>query len=292
MAARKEAINAPVQIPPQTLKFARWGGISVKHRRVGSGSDPEHWHTEHHIVLPIAGSFSAEVQSPTGKQIVSESKVGNVYVVPAGQPIAARSKNGVEYLSIYLDPALVDRAAADSMVRDQVEIVHSCGRVDPVIWTIGRALMSEAGSDKPAGRLYAESLANLLAVHLLRSYSSRTEPLRIFNGGIPGPRLRRAIDFISDNLASDVSLMDIATAADMSPYHFARAFKHATGLAPHQYLTKKRVDLAKELLAGTEMPLVEICYSVGLQSQSHFTTLFKRLTGLTPRIYRETNRRI
>ncbi|HEU4390341.1 MAG TPA: hypothetical protein VFV34_21235, partial [Blastocatellia bacterium] len=118
MAARKEAINVPVQMLPQTLKFARWGGITLKHRRVGQGSDEEHWHTEHQIVVPLAGSFSAEVQSPTGKQIVSESVIGNVYVVPAGQPIAARSDRGVEYLSIYLDPALVERAAAETMLRD------------------------------------------------------------------------------------------------------------------------------------------------------------------------------
>src|SRR5262245_1335569 len=294
MAARREAIAGPrpmAQIPPQTLKSGRWSGLSLKHRIVGRGVDAEHWHTEHHIIIPLAGSFSAELQSPTGNRVISESIVGNTYVLAAGQPLAARSESGIEFLSISVDPLIVERAAADAAGLDSFEIESSCGRNDPVIRTIGMALMDEAGSEKPAGRLYAESLGNLLAVHLLRSYSSNSGRLKAANGGMTPFKLRRAIEFISENLSNDVSLIEIAGAADMSPYHFARSFKHSTGLAPHQFLTRRRVEFAKELLAGTEMPLVEISYAVGFQSQSHFTTLFKRVTGMTPGVYRETNRR-
>jgi AraC family transcriptional regulator len=150
--------------------------------------------------------------------------------------------------------------------------------------------MREAESEKPAGRLYAESLANILAIHLFRNYSSGSPAITLANGGLTGLRLRRAIEFIRENLARDVSLIEIAENAEMSPYHFARAFKKSTGLAPHQYLTKRRIELAKELLAGTAMPIVDVSSAVGFQSQSHFTTLFRRLTGATPRVFRETNR--
>ena len=77
---------------------------------------------------------------------------------------------------------------------------------------------------------------------------------------------------------------------DLSTYHFVRAFKQATGETPHQYLLKSRVERAKQLLAETELPLAEISYLVGSNSQSHFTASFRRLARLTPKTYRQTAR--
>jgi len=72
----------------------------------------------------------------------------------------------------------------------------------------------------------------------------------------------------------------------MSTFHFAREFKRTTGTTPHQYLIKFRVDRAKALLTGSEMPLVEVSSRSGFSHQSHFTRLFRRLTGTTPQSYR------
>jgi AraC family transcriptional regulator len=77
----------------------------------------------------------------------------------------------------------------------------------------------------------------------------------------------------------------------MSPTHFAHLFKHATGLAPHQYVSRRRIEQAKRLLANTDMPLIEIGPQVGYADQSHFTALFRRYVAMTPKTYRNTARR-
>jgi AraC family transcriptional regulator len=166
-----------------------------------------------------------------------------------------------------------------------IELIQSCHVDDPVIRQVCFGLMREAESDQPAGRLYVESLANVLAVHLFRHYT-KGRPTEEASGGLSGKRLRRTIEFIRENLARDLNLTEIATSAGMSPFHFARAFKQSTGVTPHQHLTRTRIEKAKQLLVQSDLPIVEVCSQVGFQSQSHFTTVFRRLTGLTPRIYR------
>jgi AraC-like DNA-binding protein len=72
----------------------------------------------------------------------------------------------------------------------------------------------------------------------------------------------------------------------MSPFHFSRLFKLATGESPHAYLTRRRVERAKELLADSSLPLVHVASAVGFQTQGHFTEVFRRHTGTTPRRFR------
>ena len=84
----------------------------------------------------------------------------------------------------------------------------------------------------------------------------------------------------------DVTLAEIADVADLSPYHFARAFKRTTGLTPQQYLMERRIERAKDLLAKADLPIVEVSAQVGFKNQSHFTTFFRRYTSMTPKVWR------
>jgi AraC family transcriptional regulator len=210
-------------------------------------------------------------------------------VIPSGQAYILTSHEEMEYLSVYLAPEMLARAAFDSSVPDRLEIVEACNANDPLIRQIGLALMREGEAEQPAGRLYAESLGNLLAVHLLRYYSTNGKGVRPAFGGLSGHKLRRVTEFINDNLEADLALVDIAEVVDLSPFHFARAFKHATGLTPHQYLTQTRIERAKSLLADPLVPIVEVSHRSGFKNQSHFTTLFRRMTSLTPKAYRDTS---
>ena len=99
-------------------------------------------------------------------------------------------------------------------------------------------------------------------------------------------KLHRVQEFIEQNLERKLSLASLAAVAHMSPYHFARLFKRATGRAPHGYLLQRRVERAKRLLAEGSLPLVQVATSVGFQTQGHFTEVFRRYAGLTPRHYR------
>jgi AraC family transcriptional regulator len=148
------------------------------------------------------------------------------------------------------------------------------------------ALLAEIESQSLGGRLYAESLANVLAVHLLRHYTTADLGGQRLTGGLSGHRLQLVREFIADNYGTDLSIADLAQVAGMSAFHFAREFKRSTGTTPHQYLIKFRIQRAKELLAESKLPLVEVGFRSGFSHQSHFTRLFRRITGTTPQSYR------
>jgi AraC family transcriptional regulator len=190
-------------------------------------------------------------------------------------------------LVILLEPSFVALAAHEVLQKEYIETVPQFRSRDPLVEGIGLALGTELESAGSPNRLYAESLANVLAVHLLRRYSASAQPVRDAIGELPKYRLRRTTEFINDNLDRDMTLAEIAAQVEMSPYHFARMFKQSTGLAPYQYVLEQRIARAKTLLAETQLPLVEIAYRLGFADQSHFTAVFRRLTATTPKAYRK-----
>lgn len=160
-------------------------------------------------------------------------------------------------------------------------------RRDPLIRGVGQTLAAELQGAGVGERLYADSVLNILMLHLLRHYSTlptRSETRERF--GLPGPQLRRAIEAIRDQLEAGISLAEIAEAAGVSTSHFAALFRASTGLAPHQYLIRCRVERAKELLACEDVSLAQVAARAGFCDQSHLTRHFKRLVGLTPAVYR------
>lgn len=99
---------------------------------------------------------------------------------------------------------------------------------------------------------------------------------------LPKWRLRRVIDHIDENISGPTSLAALAEAAGLSKMYFAAQFRAATGLRPHEYVLRRRVDRAKHLLTETQDSIAEISFSVGFQTQAHFTMVFKRIAGATP----------
>lgn len=106
---------------------------------------------------------------------------------------------------------------------------------------------------------------------------------------LPRP-VRRGIEYIHANLSEEVRLEDIAGAASLSTFHFARLFRQATGVAPHRYVMQVRVGKVKELLAKDELCLAAIANEAGFADQSHMSRVFKRLMGMTPRNFKRERR--
>ena len=103
-------------------------------------------------------------------------------------------------------------------------------------------------------------------------------------------RVQDVIRFIDRNLGERLTLVEMAAALGLNPYHFAHVFKQATRLAPHQYVIRRRLARAKQLLGTTDLPIAEVALVVGCANQSHFSALFHRATGMTPLTYRIQNR--
>jgi transcriptional regulator GlxA family with amidase domain len=119
--------------------------------------------------------------------------------------------------------------------------------------------------------------------------SAKISPVQLrqrTRGGLPPGALRRVRDYVDAHLGENISISVLASAAGLSMYHFARAFKQSMGLAPHAYLVKRRVQRVKDLLAGTDLSLTEIAFATGFSDQSHCARRFREHIGVSPSDYR------
>ena len=184
-------------------------------------------------------------------------------------------------------PNLLNRLEADCSLSGNVEIEYRVMFADPTILHLAQLFKSEILNPGLAGTLYTESLTNVLAVHLLRNYSGRALAPVVPDGALDDLKLNSLKDFIEENIAEDLTIVKMADVVHMSQFHFARAFRRTTGFTPQQYLMQQRIELAKELLAKNDLPIVEISLKTGFKNQSHFTTLFRKYTKFTPKLWRE-----
>jgi AraC-like DNA-binding protein len=145
--------------------------------------------------------------------------------------------------------------------------------------------------DAACGRIYADGLSLAIVTRLLALQNrGRAGPARYESPALSKWRLRRAIDYIEAHLGEAISLADVAAAAGLSRMHFAAQFKAATGCRPHEYLLRRRVARAQQMMTGSGAALVDVALQVGFQNQAHFTTVFKRLAGQPPDAWRRSRR--
>lgn len=264
-----------------------WDGIRIHRAKVLPGRMLEHSALSHEVNISISGKLTTEKCSSSGKKVVTKGGAGNLCITPAGQPIGASWEKPLENLGILLEPEFVRQTAAENRFSTNFEFREVYREKDALIQQIGFALIAESSSETPAGKLYADSLIQTLTLHLLKNYTSAASVSENLNGGLSGYKLNRIKEFISANLEEDLSLAQLAEVADLSQFHFARAFRKSTGQTPQQYLMQQRIERAKQLLLKPELPLVEVSLQTGFKNQSHFTTLFRKFTKLTPKIWRE-----
>jgi AraC family transcriptional regulator len=188
---------------------------------------------------------------------------------------------------------LVAQVAAESFDLDPARVsVPPLDRLHlpPLRAALG-AVDAELTAGGVGGGLAAESLANVLAIHLLRHLTARRRAERGRDGVLPRGRLRAVVEYIEEHLDGGPTLAQLAAVVRLNPYHFARQFKAATGLPPHQYVIARRVERARQLLqAGTGLSLAEVALRAGFSDQSQFCHHFKRLVGVTPGQFRTPTR--
>jgi AraC family transcriptional regulator len=195
-----------------------------------------------------------------------------------------RSCGRKDELHVFLEPALVARVAAETFGLDPTRLtVPPLDGLDlPYLRAAMGAVATELMAAGAGGPLAAESLANVLAVHLIRHATATRRAARQRDGTLPQARLRAVVEYIEGHLNVSPSLEQLAAVARLSPYHFARQFKAATGLPPHQFLIARRVERAKGFLQGGDLSLADVAARTGFSDQSQFTRHFKRLVGVTP----------
>ena len=212
---------------------------------------------------------------------------------PAGSPARVRTSGCPDTLHVFLDPGLVARVGAEAFDLDPARL--TVPPLDGLDLPQLRATMLAVGAELTAGGaggpLAAESLANVLAVHLIRHALAPRPPARGRDGALPRGRLRAVVEYIEEHLDGGPTLEQMAAVAGLSAYHFARQFKAATGLPPHEYVIARRVERAKQFLqGGGDLSLAEVAAHAGFSDQSQLSRHFKRLVGATPRQFRMSAR--
>jgi AraC family transcriptional regulator len=264
-----------------------WTGVTVHRARVMPGRMLVHEAKCHEVNISLSGNLTRESVSEIGKKTFVKGGDGGLCVTPAGQTVGAYWEKPLDNLGILFEPEFVAQTALENRFSTNFTFSESFREQDRLIQHIGLALLAEAKSETPEGKLYTESLVQTLTLHLLKNYSNAKSFTENINGGLSGYKLNRVKEFINESLEEDLSLSDIAAVADLSQFHFSRAFRKSTGLTPQQYLMQQRIERAKVLLAKEELPIVEVGLQTGFKNQSHFTTLFRKYTKLTPKLWRE-----
>ena len=221
-----------------------------------------------------------------GASQVTALPAGSVFIYANHDFVWHKRERASEYINIALDQKFLNQVAVESGLSAPVELKHRVIFSDPTILHIAHLFKAEVLNDGLAGKLYIESLRNLLAVHLLRNYNQAVVKPALEKRALDAYKLNKVKDFIEERLAEDLSIADLAAVVHMSQFHFARTFKAATGTSPHRYLTQRRIERAKVLLEVTRLSVAEVAYSVGFTNQSHFAAQFYKITGTTPKTYR------
>jgi AraC family transcriptional regulator len=241
----------------------------------------------YHLITVYMGAPSRQQAILSGRNFNILQSAGNVAVISAATALQSwYDEMEQDDIYLHLEPDFVKKAAEGAGLNpDKVEIITSLESRSPLIESMARMAFDELqrGDNATATNLYADSLANLLAVQLLREYSShRLPPEKRYVNGLTNRKLALVLDLIESDLAEDLSLKVLAGAAGLSEYHFLRMFKQSTGYTPHQYVINQRLERARELLKKTNMSITEIAYLLGFSTPAHFTHHFRRKTGITP----------
>lgn len=260
-----------------------WDHVKVEYTRASGCKFVDFSHDGHQIVVLFDAKMQGSFATRGGMHVSGAAHAGNVFVIPAGKTHTVVGEGDVEWLSMEIDPSLLAHAAHEAHASPT--LVEGWKQRDPVIWQVAHALRAELDESGPADNLLVSSLANVLAVHLLRNYAVDAPP-DARAGGLTPRQLNRVTELVHDNLDRQIALEEMAASVGLSPFHFAREFKRATGSSPYHYVMRERVERAKRLLSTTDLPLVEIGFQSGFSSQSHFTRVFRKLEETTPGAYR------
>lgn len=239
------------------------------------------------VIINEGGPFDLEWRH-AGSTEIQQTRIdtGCIQIHPSDRLVYKRWSHPSRMLFFAVDEEFVRHIQHNVFGGNGKEIIPQIGVRDEFISGTAAAWREELRQHGAGGRVQAEALVTSLVVHLLIAYADANTRMPAVTGGMSDARYNRVIQYIEEHLAEDISLLTLAEVAEMSVHHFKEAFKVKKGQPPHQYLNERRVIHAKEMLSGTDMPIVQIALSVGFSGQSHLTMNFKKLTKTTPMKYR------
>ncbi|KST69232.1 helix-turn-helix transcriptional regulator [Mastigocoleus testarum] len=264
-----------------------WEGIILEQHHLPPSESPELCLQQHSISIMLGSEYQIDWRLAGGKLHSTKMRRGEIGLTPRDIPTQARWYQDVEFLLISLDSNVFKQLEDNKVDSEDIEIIPQRGFPDAQIFHLGMALKAELEGGCLAGKIYADSVAIALASHLIKNHCTSKQVISESEDNLSERQLRQIIDYIHDNLGSNLTLRELASLVEMNSYSFCRWFKHSMRITPHQYVIKSRIERAKFLLTHTQLSIVEIALDVGCSSQSNFTALFRKQVGNTPKYYRD-----
>ncbi len=249
--------------------------------RAGGGAEGADAPTRHVVVVHTGGSADLS-WTADGRPRRERFHRGQALVNPAGWASRPRWEQDAELMLVAFEPAWLEKLATESDLPGPLELAPRYHLTDPFLGMLVERLVAEYEGPRPADPLYAQSMLQALAAHLIRTAATRGPRLPEREGGLTPKRLNRVVDHMNGYLDGRLSLTELAAVAGVSPSHFTRAFRASTGQSPHQYLVQLRLERARRALLTTDTPIAEIAQLCGFADQSHLTRTMRLRTGLTP----------
>ena len=286
---KSQNTKSPITLSPIISSADKgWDNIGVGYYSLPANETPEISFLQNVIAVhvdkyPIQGERLIE-----GRVVKKTYTNGKIAIYPANVIQAMNWDKRIEFINLSLEHKFIENCAEELIHSNNIEILPQFAIEDPVIYSLGLALKTEVESDNHGSLLYTESAATMLAVHILRHYTTKKPIKKSFRGGISRSKLELAINYINDNLNHNLSLIQLAKLVNISPNHFVRLFKQSIGLTPYQYVLECRINKAKQLLKNQKLTITEISHQLGFYDQSRFTNTFRKRVGITPKRYRDS----
>ena len=294
-AATARALNAAPAAPVSPIASSQalgWEALQVEEfQQPPGGVDQTEIAEEHIIALCLAPRPHRIHQVMGDRCYMGLYTKGDISITPARVPASYQAEGDDHFLQVQISPQFVQKVALEAIELDpdRLELTTEFRIRDPQIEQTLLMLRSELHKGGGwVGSLYVESLANVLAVNLLREHSTAQPRVAQYEGGLGDRKILQVSDYINEHLDQDIKLEDLATLVGISQFHFSRLFKHSMGISPHQYLLQQRVERAKQLLKNSPAAIADIALQCGFSSQSHLGKSFRKLTGITPSTYRKS----
>ncbi len=270
---------------PSLSSANRWNGIKVERHRLKLNEELVGNICDNQICFNL-GAPTSVTWKKGGQPNTKLIQPGHFSIAPHGQLRNVRWTDTMDLLLVSITPKLLQGFSVEASGSRMPELIEHYGHSDRQVQNLLHLLLLDLVSGSPAGSLYGEQIGTALAVYLAQCFSVKRPRMPPCQSELPGLVLSRALNFIDACLAESMSLQDIASAAGMSRFYFARLFRNSMGQSPSRYVTEQRIERAKYLLTRTTLKLDEISSRTGFSSQSHLSAMFRKLTGSTPSKFR------
>ena len=196
-----------------------------------------------------------------------------------------------DLMRFYITQATIDELAYEKGHKRVGGLMQrSLGENDPTLFRIAQILSLSMENGETATPCFIEYMALAFHDHVIRQYGGTTQGSRPSEVRLAPWQIRRVTEFIEENLEFNPTIGDLAKLCDLSGSYFAQAFRQMMGMAPHQWVMRRRIERGKFMLKGSDSSLATISASCGFFDQSHFSRVFMRFEGYSPREWRKLNR--